>query len=69
MHRSPLAASFVDQNSPHGLGCSPEKMTSTVPVLDLLDIHKSQVSVMDQCRRLQGLTRLFTAKLRRGQFA
>ena len=48
----------VDEDAAHGLGGGGEEVAAAVPVPRLLDVHQSQVRLVDQRGRLQRLARL-----------
>src|SRR5262249_5504651 len=64
-----FAASAVDEDAPHGLGCRGEEMAAAVPLLSLLRVYQPQVRFMDQGRGLQGLTRFLLRQPLRRQLA
>jgi hypothetical protein len=59
----------VDEDAAHGLGAGGEEVAARVPPLNGVSIHQSEVRFMDERRRLQGLSRLFSGQLRCRQFA
>ena len=52
LHRI-LPANGFDQNPPHRLGRSGKEVSPAVPVLSLLDVHQTQIRLVDQTGRLQ----------------
>jgi hypothetical protein len=64
-----LSTCILDQNPPHRLSRSRKEVATAVPVLGFLDVHKPDVRLVHQRRRLQGLSRLLVDELGRSQFA
>ena len=46
---------MIDQDAAHGLGRGGEEVAAAVPVLGLLDVHESEVGLVDQGRGLERL--------------
>jgi hypothetical protein len=63
-----LLPGTIDQNAPHGLGCSAKEVSATPPS-GLLSRAHAQPGLMNQRRGLQGLTRGFPGHLYRRESA
>src|SRR5262245_17072030 len=59
----------LDEDAPHRLGRSSEKMPAAAKALLILSPDKSQIRLMNQGRRLEGLPRLFLSQFGECQLA
>ena len=62
-----LVACAIEENPPHRLGSGGKEVASTVPFPGFVHIHKPDVGLMNQGRRLECLARLFLGQLGRRQ--
>ena len=63
-----LASSVIDENAPHGGGCSTEEVAGISP-LAVFFPRETQPGFMDKRGGLEGLTTLFSGELLGGQLA
>ena len=62
-----FAASIFNENAAHGLGGSREEVTAAVPVLVCTTAYQPQISLVNEGRGIQRLTRLFLGQFARRQ--
>src|SRR5262249_48110865 len=67
--RAPLAPGVVDEDAAHGLGGGGEEVAAAVPVLGLLAADQSEVGIVDEGGRLEGLPGPLLGQSCRGESA